>query len=230
MPDAPCGRDDCPIVRPGHIDKRTLHTHTLPAGTEWYRVARTEHGSTPFAPPGVGNGRFSPLHGRGHCYLAAQRSASLLESALHEAAGPNPRIYAAQLRAFSLYRLRLTDDVRLLDLRDDALGALRIHRGQLTGADALHYPCTRAVAEQLAGAKRSHGFVWTSRQGHLHAERNPDGLASEVLHHQQLDVAVVYSPDAGDSIAVIDDQPLVEGTAPIRFVVELANLLRIAIL
>lgn len=230
MRDAPCGRDDCPIVDPDVFDRRTLRTHTLAAGTEWYRVARTAHGDQPFTPAGLGNGRFSPLADRSHCYLAEQRSASLLESALHEAAGQNPRIYAAQLAPFSLYRLRLGRPVRLIDLRDPALADLGLGRDGLTGADALHYPCTRAVGEALVGAKRTVGFVWTSRQGHLHADRNPDGLASEVLRHQQLDVAVLYSPDAGDAVDVLDAQPLTVGGAPIRFVLELANLLRIAIL
>ncbi|MEL6893416.1 MAG: RES domain-containing protein [Actinomycetota bacterium] len=230
MPDAPCGRPDCPIVAPTSIDKRSLHTHVLPARTEWYRVARRAHGDDPFTPSGIGDGRFSPLADRGHCYLAAQRSASLLESALHEAAGPNPRIYTAQLRPFSLYRLRLLANVSLVDLRDPALTALGIERATLTGAAARHYPCTRAVAEHLVGAKRTAGFVWTSRQGHLHADRNPDGLASEVLHHEQLDVAVVDEPDAAGSLTIESSEPIVVGDTPIRFVRELANLLRIAIL
>ncbi|WP_395153377.1 hypothetical protein [Ilumatobacter sp.] len=230
MRDAPCGRSDCPIVDPGDIDRRTLLTQTLEAGTEWFRVPRTVHGTQPFAPAGSGSGRFSPLDDRGHSYIAAHRSASLLESALHEASGPNPRMYVATLQAYSLHRLRLNEQVRLVDLRDGALARLGLVRPQLTGAGGLHYPCTRRVAERIVGSKSSCGFVWTSRQGALHADRNPDGLASEVLRHDSLDVAVLYSPDAATVIEVIESEPLVSGTGPSRFVLELANLLRIAIL
>ena len=230
MADPPCGVADCPILSPASVDKRTLRTQVLPAGTEWFRVARRAHGDQAFTPTGIGNGRFSPLDGRGHCYVAQQRSASLLESALHEAAGPNPRIYAAQLEPFSLYRLRLEVDVRLVDLRDTALGELGFDRSALTGAGARHYPCTRAVADELVGAKRTVGFVWTSRQGHLHADRNPDGLASEVLRHEQVDVAVLYEPDAAGALTVESGESLVVGGTPIRFVRERANLLRSAIL
>lgn len=222
--------DDCPIVVPDTIDRRSLRTVAVRAGTEWFRAARSAHRNEPFAPAGIGNGRFSPVEGRGHSYLASQRSAALLESVLHEAAGPNPRIYAAQLRPFVLLRLRMMRDVRLVDLRDGQLARLGLDRARLTGADARHYRCTQAVAERLVGTKGTAGFVWTSRQGHLHAERNRDGLAAEVLHHDRLDVAVLYDPDAAGALRILDAEPIVSGDAPVRFVVELANLLRIAIL
>lgn len=231
MRDAPCGRRDCPIVEPSAIDRRSLRISTLPAGSERFRVARRRFGSAAFTPPGAGNGRFSPLGDRGHTYVAAQRSAALLESALHEAAGINPRIYRATLAEFQLHRLRTNAPFRLVDLRDGALAELGVDRSALTGADALHYPCTRLVAERIVGAKASVGLVWTSRQGALHADRNPDGLASEVLRHESLDVAVLYTPDVEpDAIDVVGSDPLVVDGHPTRFVVELANLLRIAIL
>lgn len=230
MREPPCGSVDCPIVDPDDIDRRRLRVHVVPAGTEWHRVARRIHGERPFAPPGSGSGRFSPLDGRGHAYVAAQRSAALLESVLHEAAGPNPRIYAARLDPFAMFRVRLVADAHIVDLRDDVLTGLGIDRSQLTGATARHYPCSRAVAERLAGAKGTVGFVWTSRQGHLHADRNRDGLAAEVLHHERLDVAVLYEPDAAGLVDVVGAEPVSEGGRPVRFVVELANLLRIAVL
>ncbi len=230
MRDAPCGRPDCPIIEPGEIDRRALRIHRLAAGGEWFRAARHEFANTAFTPEGVGNGRFSPLVGHGHTYLAEQRSATLLESVLHETAGPNPRIYRAQLARFRLCRVRLTRSVRLVDLRDDALDEMAVDRTQLTGADALHYACTRLVADRLVGSKASAGFVWTSRQGSLHAQRNPDGLASEVLHHQRLDAAVLYQPEATGAVEVIGTEELIVDGTPIRFVLELANLLRIAVL
>lgn len=230
MRDAPCGRADCPIVEPDGIDRRSLRIHTLDADIEWYRAAPHEFSRISFTPAGIGNGRFSPLDGRGHTYLAEQRSATLLESVLHETAGGNPRIYAARLARFSLCRVRLTRPVRLVDLRDDALTELGLDRTQITGADALHYRCTRLVAERLVGSKASAGFVWTSRQGSLHAQRNPDGLASEVLQHQQLDTTVLYEPGAAGAVEVIGTEELVVRGTPIRFVLELANLLRIAVL
>jgi hypothetical protein len=230
MSEGLCGQPDCPIVRPNQIDRRLLRVHTLRAGTEQYRASPLRFGASVFTPAGNGNGRFSPLDGRGHTYVADQRSAAILESALHEASGPNPRIYAATLAAFGLHRLRFGEPVRLIDLRDPALPALGLERSQITGAGPLHYPCTRAIAERVVGAKGTVGLVWTSRQGSLHAERNPDGLASEVLRHESLDVAAVYEPDHTGEVEVVESEPLTVQGEPIRFVVELANLLRIAIL
>ncbi len=226
----PCGRADCPIVSPDAIDRRSLKVHTLEAGAERYRASQLRFGASVFTPPGNGDGRFSPLDGRGHTYVAAQRSAAILESALHEATGPNPRIYVVTLAGFGLHRLRFVEPARLIDLRDPALAELGLLRSQLTGAGPLHYACTRAVAQRIVGSKGTVGLVWTSRQGALHAERNPDGLASEVLRHESLDVAVVYSPDHFGAIEVVDSDSLAVNGVPTRFVVELANLLRIAIL
>ena len=110
------------------------------------------------------------------------------------------------------------------------LAQLDLDRSQLTDASPRHYACTRAVAERLAGTKRSSGFIWTSRQGSLHAERNRDGLASEVLRHESLDVAVIYHPDYDGSFNLVGRDPLLVNDDPTRFVIELANLLRIAIL
>ena len=230
MRDAPCGRDDCPVVEPESIDRRSLRIHTVVPGVEWFRAARHEHVGQAFTPAGIGNGRFSPLDGRGHTYVARQRSATLLESVLHETAGPNPRIYAGTLALHSVARLVVEGEIRLLDLRDDALDELGITRERLTGTTPQHYACTRRVADHLVGAKSTVGFVWTSRQGVLHADRNPDGLASEVLHHERLDVAVLYSPDADGLVTVAGTESLTVDGTPTRFVLELANLLRIAVL
>lgn len=227
---APCGDVACPIVTPFEIDRRTLRVITLAERTELWRVAHERYEAAAFTPAGAGNGRFSPLPDRSHTYVAEHRSAALLESALHEASGPDPRIYLATLEALRLHRLRFVQPLRLIDLRDSALPALGLDRAGLTGASARHYRCTRRVAEHLAGTKGAHGLLWTSRQGFLHAQRNSDGLAAEVLRHESLDVAVVYSPDFPGRVRSLESQPLVELGRPTRFVVELANLLRIAIL
>ncbi len=218
------------MVEPGSIDRRRLRVVAWEAGAIRHRAAAVRHGTGVFTPEGLGNGRFSPLAGRSHTYVAEQRSAALLESALHEANGPNPRIYRAQLSALTLLQLRFRQPVRLVDLRDDALGSLGIAPAALTDALPLHYGCARQVAERLVGTKDSHGFVWTSRQGRMHRERNRDGLAAEVLEHQRLDVAVVYRPDHDGRVEVVGSEPLTDGDDPSRFVRELANLLRIAIL
>lgn len=230
MPDRPCGRSDCPIVDPADIDRRRLHVLTWPKGTERYRAAKLRHADSVFTPEGLGEGRFSPLPGRPHTYVAEQRSAALLESALHEASGPNPRIYRAQLAQYGLLRVRFAQEVKLVDLRDDALSALGVDPAALTDALPLHYGCTRQVAERMVGTKGSHGFVWTSRQGRMHAERNRDGLASEVLQHQRLDVAIVYRTELPGRVRIVDAEPLLDGDDLTRFVRELANLLRIAVL
>lgn len=230
MIERPCGRADCPIVDPRSIDRRRLRVISWPAGSERFRATQLRYADTVFTPAGMGRGRFSPLTARSHTYVAEQRSAALLESVLHEANGPNPRIYRAQLAQHGLVRIRFSAKVVLLDLRDDALAVLGIEPAALTLAPSLHYDCTRKVAEHLAGAKDSAGFVWTSRQGRMHAERNNDGLASEVLQHQRLDVAAVYRPDLRGRTHIIDTAPLLDDNEPTRFVRELANLLRIAIL
>ncbi len=230
LAEPPCGQNDCPIVAPGAIDRRSLRVVTQESGAIRYRVAPSQFADAGFTPPGRGNGRFSSLPGRAHTYVAEQRSAALLESALHEAAGPNPRIYQAQLAPLELVTVRFGQSMSLVDLRDDALAGLGLGRHQLTGATARHYPCTRLVADRLAGTKGAAGLLWTSRQGVLHAERNPDGLASEVLRHESLDVAVVYRPDFTGQVDVVDRTPLVVNGEPCRFALELANLLRIAVL
>lgn len=230
MPERPCGRQNCPIVDAHGIDKRRLRVVEWPAGTERYRAVSLRHADSTFTPADVGDGRFSPLANRPHLYVAEQRSAAVLESALHEANGPSPRIYRAQLAKYGLARVRFAGALSLIDLRDDALASLDVEPHALTDALPLHYPCTQQVAAHLVGAKGSHGFVWTSRQGRMHAERNRDGLASEVLEHQRLDVAVVYRPDVRCRVRTGEPEPLLTAGEPTRFVQELANLLRIAIL
>ncbi len=226
----PCGRADCPIVDPSSIDRRRLRTIVWPPGTERFRGSRTDHAGAPWVPEGLGDGRFSPLPGRPHAYVAEQRSAAILESVLHEASGPNPRIYAAQLARHSVTRLRFRRLVHLVDLRDPALADLGIEPTELTDALPLHYACTRQVAERLIGSKGTHGFVWTSRQGRLHRERNPDGLAAEVLEHRRLDAAVIYQDRYDGTAEVLGAEPLTADGDPTRYVLELASLLRIAIL
>lgn len=227
---APCGRSDCPVVGPDAIDRRRLRVVTWERGATRHRAAPIRHAGSVFTPAGMGNGRFSPLADRPHTYVAEQRSAALLESVLHEANGPNPRIYRAQLEAVELVKLRFRREVRLVDLRDDALSDHGLVPAELTDALPLHYACTRAVAERIVATKGTDGFVWTSRQGRLHRERNRDGLAAEVLEHQRLDVAVVYRPDHAGRVDVVDSEALVRDGELSRFVRELANLLRIAIL
>lgn len=218
------------MLDPRSLNSAVLGTKTIAAGSEFYRATRVQYGDQVFTPEGKGNGRFSPLDGRTHAYIAELRSAALLESALHEADGPNPRIYAAALAGYELHRVRFTKALHLIDLRDDALDKLGFTRNQLTGSGARHYACTRQVGEYLVGEHRCAGLLWTSRQGTLHAQRNPDGLASEVLRHESLDVGAVYRPDHDGEVQITERVPLVQDSKPTRFVIELANLLRIAIL
>lgn len=161
--------------------------------------------------------------------MAEQRSAALLESALHEASGPDPRIYLSSLASYEILHIQFDATIRLIDLRDPALDNLGIDRAQISNAAPQHYRCTQAVAAQLVDSKGTCGFVWTSRQGTMHAQRNSDGLASEVLRHTALDAAIVYSPDYQGMTTVLQRWPLVVDSQPIRFVRELANLLRIPI-
>lgn len=213
-----------------------------PADSVFYRASKTKHRDSMWTPPdnqsaaGGGNGgRFSPLDSRNHLYLAQTRTAAILESALHHASGPEPRIYRHELAGWEVSELVLDQSVRLIDLRDDALHRLGIDRDQITGAGAMHYPCTRAWAAGLVarkvGGQRTHGFAWTSRQGRLHSQAHPGGLIADVLAHRAIDVAVLYQPDSSAVPRLVGEPTLlVQGQEPARLIVELANLIQTPLL
>jgi hypothetical protein len=196
--DAPCGRADCPVPPPSHDALRRLRTTVLPAGGTVHRGFRFGHDPEELA-PGTGNTRFAPLPDTSHAYVStATRTTALLESALHELSGPEPRIYRVQLRRWGLAPMRLTHDLRLADLRDDELVRLGLGRSQLVTTAPLHYPCVRrwavAIQPRRPGGYPLAGIVWHSRQADVHAAEHADGLLGDLLVHRSVEVAVVWSP------------------------------------
>jgi hypothetical protein len=120
----------------------------------------------------VGATRFAPLQAASHIYVATTSFAALLESALHDAAPPEPQLPQAVLALWAEASVALREDVRLIDLRDTELARLGIAREALVSTSAAHYGCTRAWANHLRGrvigGQPTHGLLWHSRQAELH--------------------------------------------------------------
>jgi hypothetical protein len=200
----------------------------LPAGSTWWRG--TQYPAEQLV-PGVGETRFAPLPATTHAYFGFTKTVALLESALHDAAGPSPVIFISQLKDWIVHQVELTRDLRVADLRNDELTRLSLSRGELVDTTAMHYQCTRGWAAKLQGTPPAvngyEGVIWHSRQAELYAQIDPDSLIADVLHHVAAEVAVVWSPPgpttpfaaAGTSIV------LLEHGKPTRFLEELAFLI-----
>jgi hypothetical protein len=224
---SPCGRTTCPVPDPSPKRLAHLRTVTIAAGTELRRGVKTSHPDAARLVPGLGRTRFAPLDGVSHAYVARTTFAALLESALHEAAPPAPRVYEAQLALWTVQTVALTDDVRLVDLRDAELARAGIGRAELVATTAQHYPCTRRWARALhgrsIGAQMTQGLLWHSRQSELHALAL-DGRPAlqELIDEHPAEVAILWAPpgpadilttvaaglgplDAGPGRAYIDD-------------------------
>lgn len=222
----PCGDAACSIAEPTAARLRAVHGVTLPAGSRWWRGST--HPTDTLAPPGSGDTRFAPLPGTSHGYFGATRTVSLLESALHSAAGPDPTIYLAELAPFTVAEVELTADVRLFDLRDAELDRLGLPRSALVDSTAHHYRCTRTWSARLQfrrpGGYHMGGILWNSRQADLHARAHPGGLLADVLRHGPVEVGVIWHP-AGPVAPFVTTgavEPLVVGGQPTRLVTELS--------
>lgn len=151
--------------------------------------------------PGRGATRFAPQSRSSHVYVATTEIGALLESALHDATPPFPRVQIPTLKAWSASVVELRHDVRLFDLRDPELHRLRIGREQLVSTLPAHYACTRRWASHLVGRSvgghPTHGLVWHSRQAELHARAMTHRPAfARLLSEHPTEVAVVWSPPA----------------------------------
>jgi len=169
-------------------------------GTLLHRGHKRTYPADGFA-PGQGDTRFAPMEGVQHLYVATSEIGALLESALHDAAPPAPRIQVPTLRGWSEAVIRLRREVRLFDLRDDELDRLAIRREQLVSTTPFHYPCTRRWATQLYGRRlgghQTHGLLWHSRQAELHARALPNRPAlAHLIDEHPTEVAVIWSPPA----------------------------------
>lgn len=212
-PDAACGRHDCPVPR--EPPSRSLRSVVWPAGRSVRRGHKRRFPDPTALVPGAGDTRFAPLPPSAdgpvrHVYVAETTFAALLESALHEAAPPQPRVQAAKLARWMESEIELTADVRLIDLRDPELERLGIVRDALVATDAVHYPCTRAWAARVhgraVGGQPTHGLVWHSRQRELHARalQARPALRDLVAEHPA-EVAVLWSPPASRQLLAARD-------------------------
>lgn len=229
----PCGQADCPVAEPAPGLLRHLRMVTLDPGGQWWRGSR--HPAASLAPDRTGNTRFAPLEGARHGYFGATRTVALLESALHEASGPEPTIFVAKLASYAIRGVTLTSTLRLADLRDPELERLGVHRPALVDTTPQHYPCTRMWAARLhgrhAGPHRLQGILWHSRQADLHRRAQSGGLLADVLVHTPAEVGVVWHPPgpAKPFAAVGDPEPLVVDGAPSRLATELSAAIGVPI-
>ncbi|CAN5448542.1 hypothetical protein BH23ACT9_BH23ACT9_20410 [soil metagenome] len=205
MTDPPCGRAGCPVPDPAAGLLRTLRSVVWPAGTRLRRGHPVAHPDPTGLVPGVGSSRFAPIDGAAHTYLARTTVAALLESAFHDAAPPAPRIALASLGRWMESEVVLTDDIRLIDLRDPELARLGINRDSLVSTTPAHYPCTRRWAAALhgraVGGQSTCGEVWASRQ----IEARTAAIAGRPAVRQLMevapaDVAVIWAPPASTGI------------------------------
>lgn len=227
--------EGCPVPDPDPAVVRRVRTSTLDAGVELFRGHRRAYPADGLV-PGAGNSRFAPLAEVAHAYVSRRATPALLESAFHDATPPQPRIYPHRLAAWSLSRVRLVADVRLIDLRDPELQRLGIDRSQLVTSLPAHYACTRDWAAALhgrhVGGQPTHGLLWHSRQAELHAAADHNPLTADLLGPgETTEVAVVYAPPAPHRLLEDSNQgpgPLAEGEGQ-RFARAVGNLIGAAI-
>ncbi len=225
----PCGDRACPVVEPSGALLRRLRTVVLPAASTWW--CGTRHAPETLVPPGFGDTRFAPLPDTRHGYFGATRTVALLESALHEASGPEPTIYQARLSGWSVHEVELTHTLRLIDVRDPELARLGLTRRQLVDTTGRHYPCTRVWASHLQtrqpGGYQIAGVVWHSRQADLHVRSHAEGLFADVLVHGPAEVGVAWHPYGPSSPfrATGRTEVLVMDGRPSRLLSELSALI-----
>jgi hypothetical protein len=154
-----------------------LRATALGEDTRLYRVYNATWGYDEHN-PGYGDARFSPVDDPAigerlpSMYLAATRTAALLETVFHDVHHKSSRtIYERDLRGKLLAHVRVPAVAALGDLRDPELKRLGLERGEVVSSPAEHYPCTRRLAIAALGQpRRSHalqGLIWHSRQAEL---------------------------------------------------------------
>lgn len=158
---ARCGRPDCPVpLRP---PSRGLRSVVWEASTRLRRGYKRSYVDPAELVPGRGDTRFAPLNDTAPAYVAATTLATLLESAFHNAAPPNPQIPQAVVQLWAEAEVELTRSIRLIDLRDREVERLGVARSALVATSAAHYPCTRDLGSQLQGrsigGQNTHGLV-----------------------------------------------------------------------
>jgi hypothetical protein len=188
--------------------------------------------------PGLGDTRFAPYADTAHAYVAATAFAALLESALHDA-GTNvpPRVHRAQLVLWAEAEVELKREVRMVDLRDDALDRAGLDRHALVTTSPMHYACTRRWAAPLLGhhigGRAVHGLLWHSRQAELRARVITHRPAlQEVIDQHPTEVTVLWSPPAPEPVLRDTGDgrgPLLSGQGA-AYVADMAAVLEIPLL
>lgn len=227
--------DSCPVPSPGEVDLRRLSSMVLAAGTALRRGYKARYRpdlavpAVDELPPPIRMSRFAPVIGAAHAYVARREIAALLESVLHDVVPGQPRIRWPQLHLWSITHVTLRHDLRLIDLRDDALTMLGLEREQLVAADPGHYLCTREWARRLhgrhVGGRPTFGLVWHSRQAEIHADQGVRPILADVLVGEQAEVAILW-PGRGQEALRVDAEPVGLGHGRgLELVKDIANLL-----
>jgi len=161
----------CPVGDLG--DDIAFATTSLQTNAPWWRCYDSTWGYDEFN-PGNGDTRFAPFVDDSGTpvpasYLAAERTAALLETVFHDIHQSADRIiYEADLRRMNLCASLAPTSAVLVDLRDDSLRAVGVDRSALVSTPTEHYPCTRRVARALyLRYPNAHGLIWHSRQAEL---------------------------------------------------------------
>lgn len=167
--------DRCPVA----TDFPLLNTVPVAPGRLLYRVYDATWGYDEHN-PGFGDARFSPIDDPAtgerlpSMYLAATRTAALLETVFHDVHHDGGRIvYERELLGKLLDHVRVPAIAALGDLRDPELNRMGLARGEVVSSPAEHYPCTRRLAITALQRQREpvlQGFIWHSRQAELAGE------------------------------------------------------------
>lgn len=163
-----------PCMPPPVNYRGTPGRHSLPAGTQLYRVHRRKRAASEFSPIAAdtlfGGGRFDPVAGREYPYLYATLSArtALAEVLLRDLAfnDRGTRILPrAAVRERQLSSLELTASLTLVALTTSAELAAVGQDEWLIQADPPAYPQTRGWGQWLRQqAPWAQGLVWPSKR------------------------------------------------------------------
>lgn len=179
-PDGP----GCPVPDPpAAVQAERFRVHELPANTIVCRAFQLKWGYDSFN-PGFGDTRFAPIgRSTGHAiptlYGGVDDVGVLLETVFHDVHHQvaDRVIYEALVRRWGLAFVRLPRALTVIDLRDGALAAAGLTRGQLVTTTAEHYPCTRVwsrwLHDQRVEGRHPDGLLWHSRQAELHPSSPP---------------------------------------------------------
>lgn len=165
--------DRCPVA----TELPSLNMAPLAPGTALHRVYDATRGYDEHNPD-FGDARFSPIDDPvtgerlPSMYLAATRTAALLETVFHDIHHDGGRIiYERNLLGKLLAHIQVPAIAALGDLRDPELHRMSLTRAQVVSSPAEHYPCTRRLTvSTLQRQPGLQGFIWHSRQAELAGE------------------------------------------------------------